>query len=69
MWINEIALPTAELDRSDRMGSGRGLPEQTVCLPGVVAISVCYAALGPALGTITDAALAASCSALADRWA
>ena len=69
MWINGIAAPNAEPDRSDRMGSGRGLPEQTVCLPGVAVLSVCYAALGPALGTITDAALAASCSALADKWA
>ncbi len=45
MWINEIALPTAEPDRSDRMGSGRGLREQTACLPGGVVLSVCYATL------------------------
>jgi len=69
MGINGIALPLAEPNRSDRMASGWRLPEQTACLLGVDVLSVCYDAVGPVLGTITDAALAASCRALADRWA
>jgi hypothetical protein len=39
------------------MGSALRLPEQTVCLPGVTVLSVCYATLGAVLDTILSVRL------------
>ena len=71
MCINGIARANAEPYRSGPHGETAERPEQPVTLPGTIAIPPCYATLdaATALGTITDAALAASCNALADKCA
>jgi hypothetical protein len=67
MCINGIGLPATEPhryrphSRRPRAARADGLPAR------VVALIACYAALVLALGTITDPALAASCSAFADK--